>query len=183
MKPFATPRLLAPAAFAVMLSAAAATAAEAQSAATAPPTPGAANPPAAAGPAAPAAAALPHAAGPTITAAAEEAALLNLIAGIQSNKPDYSALAPHLAGALRRQLAVMNARIAPLGPVEGIDLLGDSAEGMKRFQVRYESRSSEWALSLDKNGKISGLSVTDPAFDVRAPGNRRPARRPARPPR
>lgn len=179
MKLFTTTALLGPAALALMLSAAA-TAAKAQTAATAPLIPGA-SPAAAAGPAAPAAAALPHAAGPTIAATEEEAALLNLIGGIQSNKPDYGALAPHLAQTLRRRLAAMNARMAPLGPVEGVDLLGDGPQGMKRFRVRYAAEISEWALSLDKKGKISGLSVADPAFAGRTP-KVRAARRSVRPP-
>jgi hypothetical protein len=169
-----------PAVFALMLFAAP-TAALAQAAATAPPSAGA-NPAAAAGPAAPAAAALPHAAGPTITAAEEEAALLALIAGIQAGKPDYSALAPPVAQALRRRLAAISARAASLGPVEGVDLLGDGPRGMKRFKVRHGDKVSEWALSLDQNGRISGLSANDPAFGVRAPVARRAARKSARPP-
>jgi hypothetical protein len=179
MKSFPTFARLGPAALALMLSAGA-TAAQAQSGAT---VPGAGvNPAAGAGPAAPAAAALPAATGPTITAAAEEAALLNLIAGIQSNRPDYAVLAPHVAQALRRRLAALHARMEPQGPVEGIDLLGEGPQGMKRFRVRYGAEVSEWALSLDKSGRISGVSVADPAFSVGAPRPARAARPSGKPP-
>ena len=152
-------------AFALVASLACAGAAAAQNAAggaqpTGPNQPAAASP-VAAGPAAPAVAALPSTAGPTSTAAKEEAALLALIAGIQSNNPDYNTLAPHLAAALRGQLAAMNARMGPRGPVEGVDLLGDGPDGVERFKVRYARESSEWGLSLGPDGKINGLTVKD----------------------
>jgi hypothetical protein len=178
MKLFPTSARLGPAALALMLSAGAPSA-KAQSGAAVPPGAGV-NPAAAAGPAAPAAAALPAATGPTITAAAEEAAVLSLIAAIQSNAPDYRRLAPHVARALRPRLAALNARLAPLGPVEGIDLVGEG-QGMKRFKVRYGAATSEWALSLDGSGRISGLSVADPAFSVAAPKPARAARPSAKP--
>jgi hypothetical protein len=177
MKFCAPMALFRPVALALILSTAA-TAAEAQNAAAAPP--GArANSPAAAGPAAPAAAALPHAAGPTITVAAEEAALLSLIARLEANKPDYRALAPNVAQALRRRLPALSGRLAALGPVEGIDFLGEGPLGMKRFSVRYGEAVSEWALSLDRNGRVSGLSLGGQVFA--APPAAKPARAARRP--
>ena len=72
--------------------------------------------------------------------------------------------------------------MASLGPVEGVDLLGDGPRGMKRFKVRYGAATSEWALSLDKTGKIVGLSAPEGAFTGRASTVRRTGRRAVRPP-
>jgi hypothetical protein len=90
-----------------------------------------------------------------------EAALRQLVTGLQNGNVDYSRIDERIANALRPQQAAMTARMAPRGPIERIEYLSTEANGEMQFRVVYANESSRWGVSLDAQGRISGLNIYD----------------------
>ncbi|MBI1406852.1 MAG: hypothetical protein GC145_12075 [Caulobacter sp.] len=103
--------------------------------------------------------ALSVAAEATATAAPAEAALRKTIADFQAGKPDYASMSPELAEAVRPQEATM-AQLAPLGAITAVTRTGDG-DTPYTFAVTFEAGVTlNWAISLDGQGLITGLLVT-----------------------
>lgn len=113
------------------------------------------------------AAPLTQIAAPALAATAEatqdagraEAALRKTIADFQAGKPDYAAMSPELAAAVRPQEAAM-AQLAPLGAITAVSRVGEG-DAPYRFAVTFEAGVTlNWSISLDDKGLINGIYVT-----------------------
>jgi hypothetical protein len=87
---------------------------------------------------------------------ASEPALRKLIAGLASNSPDYSQMSPEFAKVTRDQLPALNASVAILGAIKGVEFRGVSPTGWDMFEVRFETGLVPWRIHLDEGGKIDG---------------------------
>jgi bla regulator protein blaR1 len=92
-----------------------------------------------------------------------EAAVRTLLAGEASGKPDYERMSPELAAAVRKQLSAIQASLAPLGPVVGIEFLSVGAQGWDNYLIKHEHGVSQVRIIVNDKGIITGaLHTTGP---------------------
>jgi hypothetical protein len=99
------------------------------------------------------------AASPALAAgpAEAEAILRTTISEIQSGAPNYDAMTPELADAVK-QNASGQAQLTALGPVTAV--VGKSQTDPFTFDVTFENGVVlNWSLSFDDAGKLDGLSA------------------------
>ena len=87
-----------------------------------------------------------------------KAALVSLIGQLQAGTPDYTKMAPHLAEAIKAQQPALTPALAPYGKVESASHVG-SADGLEKFEVKFEKATATWSIALNTEGQISGLGV------------------------
>ena len=92
---------------------------------------------------------------------ATQAALTRLIGELQAGAPDYSKLETRIADAMRGQQAALSGLIKSKGALQAVEPLGADASGAQRFRARFETDSTEFGLSLNAQGQISGFTITD----------------------
>ena len=90
-----------------------------------------------------------------------EAALRQLILGIQSGNPNYSELSPQVAGGTKALLAELQATMKPWGALRSIEFRGVDSRGWDKYLVRFERGAASWELDLDPYGLIVGVGTTD----------------------
>ena len=90
-----------------------------------------------------------------------EAALRQLILGIQSGNPNYSELSPQVAGGTKASLAELQATMKPKGALRSIEFQGVDSRGWDKYLVRFERGTASWELDLDPYGLIVGVGTTD----------------------
>lgn len=88
-----------------------------------------------------------------------EKALLHMIEGLASGKPDYAAMSPQLAGGTRAMLPDLQKSMQGLGKVSTVDFRGVNLEGWDEYIVGHEHGRSTWQLVLDDKGVIVGAYV------------------------
>jgi hypothetical protein len=89
-----------------------------------------------------------------------EAALLRLIDGIISGKPNYDEMSELLAEATRQQLPNLQSGLTEMRAVQSVRFLGVGAQGEDVYTVRHENGASHWRIALDSEGMISTAWVT-----------------------
>lgn len=89
-----------------------------------------------------------------------EEALLRLIEGLTSGKPNYHEMGPDLAEATRQQLSHLHPGHEQLGAVETVRFLGVDSEGKDVYTVRHANGASHWRIALDSKGLIDTAWVT-----------------------
>ena len=94
-----------------------------------------------------------------------EAALRQLLAGIESGKPDYAELSPQLAGGTRAILPDLQATMKPWGPLRAVEFRGVGSDGWDQYLVRFERGAAWWRIALDPYGLLVGASETEPSKD------------------
>ncbi len=85
-----------------------------------------------------------------------EAALRQLILGIESGNPDYGELSPQLAAGTRALLPRLQATIKPFGALRSIDFRGVDSNGWDQYLVRFERGTASWGIALDSYGVVVG---------------------------
>jgi len=93
-----------------------------------------------------------------------EAALRKSIAAIAAGSPDYDDMTAALQDAVRTQLPVLEGSVKQYGPIQSVEFRGVSETGSDKYLVTHQNgKQSEWFITLDAGGTISGLLVR-PAF-------------------
>ncbi len=92
-----------------------------------------------------------------------EAALRKSIAAIAAGTPNYDDMSAALQDATRQQLPIMQGYLEEYGPVQSVEFKGVTPSGADRYLVTYRSgRQSRWFISLDGDGKITGMLMREP---------------------
>jgi hypothetical protein len=88
-----------------------------------------------------------------------EAALRQLIAGIESGSPTYAELSPQVAGGTKALLTDLQATMKPWGALRSIEFRGVNPRGWDQYLVRFERGAASWELMLDPYGLIVGIGT------------------------
>jgi hypothetical protein len=88
-----------------------------------------------------------------------EAAVRALDASLAAGKPDYGAMTPAVAAAIRKQLPKLQQGLAGLGPIEDVRFLGVNAQGADVYDVRHAKGVMHWTVALAPDGKIAAAWV------------------------
>ena len=88
-----------------------------------------------------------------------EAALQSLIEDIRNGRIDEELLAPQLVGALNKDLAKLQVRLAELGPAVDVTFSGVNAAGGDEYQVSHIHGVSDWSVVVDDRGVITGATI------------------------
>ena len=86
-----------------------------------------------------------------------EAALRHIIESIASGMPDFDAVGPGLANAMRQQSAAVTAQFQKFGALQSIAFKSAGYNGADTFEVTFEHAKTDWKISLSPDGKIAGL--------------------------
>ena len=89
-----------------------------------------------------------------------ESALRQLILGIQSGQPDYSALSPQLAAGTRVMLHHLQATLKPWGALRSIKFRGVDSKGWDRYIVRFQHGAASVGIALDAYGVVVGAGIS-----------------------
>ncbi|MDE2136205.1 MAG: hypothetical protein KGJ68_02105 [Gammaproteobacteria bacterium] len=92
-------------------------------------------------------------------ASGTEAALRQLIAGIESGNPSYGELSPQVAAGTKAQLSDLQATMKPWGALRSIEFRGVDSRGWDQYLVRFERGAAAWQLILDPYGLIVGVGT------------------------
>lgn len=91
------------------------------------------------------------------TPAEAEATLRSTITAIQSGAPNYDAMIPELADAVKQNTSAP-AQLAALGPVTAV--VATSQADPYTYDVTFQQGVTlHWTLSINADGKIQGLLV------------------------
>src|SRR5690606_38045508 len=89
-------------------------------------------------------------------ASAEEAMLRTTIAAMQAGAPNYDAMVPELAEAVRAGEASITPMIQAFGALQTVEHQGE-VQGAQHYRVTFENAATDWFIALDADGKIAGL--------------------------
>ena len=96
-------------------------------------------------------------AGPTPEIIARhQTVLTRTIADLQTGKPDFAAMTPQLADAVRQQQAAIQPALQQLGAVQSIAYDG-VVQGALKFNVAFAGGATVWLIGIDGQGKIAAL--------------------------
>lgn len=82
-----------------------------------------------------------------------------LDASIAAGAPDYPAMAPGLATAVRGQLPRLQSYLAGLGPIQDVRFLGVDPQGGDVYDIRHAKGVARWTVVLAADGKLAGAYV------------------------
>jgi hypothetical protein len=92
-----------------------------------------------------------------VPAPGSRAALLHVIEQLQQGTPDYARMSAHLADAVRRQLARLQAMLAALGPLESVFFRGVGPGGYDIYGAQFANGSAEFRLSVAADGTTDDI--------------------------
>ena len=96
-------------------------------------------------------------AGPvSISAEHAEHILRQTIAQLQAGTPDYDAMVPELAEAVRAQEAGVTRMLQGYGALQSVEHGGEQAPA-HMFRVQFENAATEWVIVLGADDTIHGL--------------------------
>jgi len=84
-----------------------------------------------------------------------ESALLRLVNGIVSGKPNYDEMSSALAEATRQQWSTLRSDVGESGPVQSIRFVGVGSRGEDVYIVKQVRRAWHWRIALDSKGTIA----------------------------
>ena len=88
-----------------------------------------------------------------------EEALRRMLAGIESNNPNYDEMSPQLAQATKQTLPTTHAMSVGFGPVASIQFKGVGNQGWDVYDVHHQNGVAHWRLMLSDDGKIASAVV------------------------
>ena len=102
--------------------------------------------------------AAPAAAEAPVSVSAEHAehVLRQTIAELQAGTPDYDAMVPELAEAVRAQEAGVTQMLQGYGALQSVQHGGEQAPA-HMFQVQFENAATQWVIVLGADDTIHGL--------------------------
>jgi serine-type D-Ala-D-Ala carboxypeptidase/endopeptidase len=86
-----------------------------------------------------------------------EAALRRMIEEVRAGQPKYELMSDGLAAVTRQQLPQFTAGVVQLGAVQSITFKGVGPGGADIFEVKFEHGLTEWRITLEPDGKVSGV--------------------------
>lgn len=90
-----------------------------------------------------------------------QAALLRVIAELQSGTVDFGKFHPQLAAAIQPQQAAITPGLAKLGKVESVRHKGVGQHGRHQFEVKFGTdttkATTQWFIGFDDKGLINGF--------------------------
>ena len=89
-------------------------------------------------------------------ASAEEAMLRTTIAALQAGAPNYDAMVPELAEAVRTGEASITPMIQAFGALLTLEHQGE-VQGAQHYRATFDNAATDWFIALDDEGKIAGL--------------------------
>lgn len=94
------------------------------------------------------------------TARHAEHRLRDTIAELQAGTPDYDAMVPELAEAVRTQSAAMTPALQALGALESLEHIAEPQAGVHQFRATFASGDiTTWTISINAEDKIQGLLI------------------------
>ena len=87
-------------------------------------------------------------------------AVRQLILGIQSGKPDYSALSAQLAAGTRAMLSHLQATLKPWGALRSIEFRGVDSKGWDHYIVHFQHGAASVGIALDSYGVVVGAGIS-----------------------
>jgi pyruvate/2-oxoglutarate dehydrogenase complex dihydrolipoamide acyltransferase (E2) component len=75
---------------------------------------------------------------------------------LRAGAPDYNAMEPDLAAAVKSQIGAVKDQLAQLGAVTAIDYVGPKGNA-QQFKVTFEKGATVWFIALSPAGKIQTL--------------------------
>jgi CubicO group peptidase (beta-lactamase class C family) len=87
-----------------------------------------------------------------------EAALRKMIEGVRSGKPDYDAMSPGLANAVREQLDGQVSLFKELGALQSITFTAVGPAGPDIYRVKFENGVQEHRIWMTPDGKIEAAN-------------------------
>ena len=97
-----------------------------------------------------------HAAHAAAEVSAEETMLRTTIAALQAGTPNYDAMVPELADAVRAGEASITPMIQAFGALQTLEHQGE-VQGAQHYRVTFDNAATDWFIALDAEGKIAGL--------------------------
>lgn len=88
-----------------------------------------------------------------------EAALRQLILGIESGNPNYGELSPQLAAGTKAMLGDLQATMKPWGALRSLEFRGVDPDGWDKYLVHFDRGSAAWSIALDSYGLIVGAGT------------------------
>ena len=90
-----------------------------------------------------------------------QAALMRVIAELQSGNVDFTKFHPQLAAAIQPQQAAITPGLAKLGKVESVRHVGVGQHGRHQFEVKFGTdttkATTQWFIGFDDKGLINGF--------------------------
>ncbi len=94
------------------------------------------------------------------TARHAEHTLRDTIADLQAGTPDYDAMVPELAEAVRTQSAAMTPALQSLGELQTLENIGEPQPGVHQFRATFANgQALTWSISINGENKIQGLLI------------------------
>jgi hypothetical protein len=116
---------------------------------------------------APAAAPAAPAEPPSVDAATAQRSLTQVIQEFRAGAPNYAAMDPRLAEAVKPQIDPIKAKLAELGAVKSMNLVTIGAKGGYLYRVVFANGATDWIIHFGPDKKIDGLFF-QPAKDAPA---------------
>lgn len=85
-----------------------------------------------------------------------------MIGELQAGKPDYERMTANGSQETHRQLALIQAVLAPLGAVESVTFKGVGPAGPDIYTVKFERGVLEYRIWLTDSGKIDAANYRTP---------------------
>jgi hypothetical protein len=81
-----------------------------------------------------------------------------LILDAAGGEPDYQAMTPALAQAVRPQISVIQSELAALGPLKSLTFLRIDRVGAEIYRTSFAHGALEWAFSINAEGQIDNAN-------------------------
>jgi hypothetical protein len=91
---------------------------------------------------------------PPIHALVLRALILDTVRG----EPDYQAMTPALAEAVRPQMSVIRSELTALGPLKSLTFMRIDRVGAEIYRTTFEQGALEWAFSVNADGQIDNAN-------------------------
>ena len=83
-----------------------------------------------------------------------EAALREMVQGLQSGQPKYEIMSDEFGARTRQALPQLNSIVSKFGAVKSVKFTGVGAGGADIFEIKFEHGTSEWRIQLNPDGRI-----------------------------
>lgn len=86
-----------------------------------------------------------------------EHVLRDTITAMQAGTPDYDAMSPELAEAVRGQADALGQVLAGLGELQSLEHQGEPQPGTHQFLVTFAGGQTTWFIAINGENRIEGL--------------------------
>lgn len=94
---------------------------------------------------------------PTVDQATAKNTLNAFIADLRNGTPNYAAMDPKLAEALKPQVGQVQGALVQLGAVKSMTFVQLGPQGGYLFRVAFENGATDWVIHFNADKKVDGL--------------------------